>query len=137
MATRMSYCFSCYLTYYLIDFRKLFILGLESSLAAWLRDIDLDLLVLCDLGPRLADLRERDLLRLIDFNFSLDETEARRFSVLVVPRVSLESDRFRLLLLEEGASLLARRRVDDRLRPDRLGLSTGESALPIRKGERR
>ena len=123
------------LLYYLIDFLKLFALRLESS-SARLRD----LLVgprLCDLGPRLADLRERDLLRLIDFIFSSEETEARRVLVMDVSRESIESDRFKILLLEDGASLRARRRVADRLRPDRFGSSTDESALPIIKGERR
>ena len=112
--------------YYLIDLRKLFI---------WSRDLLVARLL--DLGPRLADLRERDLLRLIDFLFSSEEVETRRYRILGVPLLEpLESDLFSVFIAD-GTSLRERRRVVDRLRPDRVGRSIDESVLPIRKGERR
>ena len=99
---------------------------------------DLLLARLRDLGPRLADLRERDLLRLKDFFFSSEAVDARRNRIVDAPLESMESDLFRVVFIEDGTSLRERRRVVDRLRPDRFVDSSNEaSALPTRRGERR
>ena len=98
---------------------------------------DLLLARLRDLGPRLADLRERDLLRLTDFFFSSEEVDVRRNRIVDAPLESMESDLLSVVFIEDGTSLRERRRVVDRLRPDRFDSSTEASALPTRRGERR
>ena len=121
------------LAFYLTHFRKLCFRSFRSSLTR-LRDLLLFGFWLRDL----AEARERDLLRVTDFPFSSDEMEPRRCCFAwdeVPPRESIESDRFMDLF---GASLRARRRVVDRLRPDRFDLSADDrSSLPTRRGERR